>query len=184
MTDDPSRRERKPPNSDEMLRLVVESATDFAIIAMDERGAVTSWNVGAERLLGFAEDDIIGRDGDIVFTPEDRAAGVPQKERDGARDKGRAEDERWHIRKEGSRFWGSGVMMPLADGIGFLKIMRDLTERQAAQEQLRGSEELFRLLATNIPQLVFRTRGTGERNWGSPQWIVFTHVDAAALSDL
>jgi PAS domain S-box-containing protein len=157
-----------------MLRLVVESATDFAIIAMDGKGDVTTWNVGAERLLGFAEGEIVGHNGDVVFTPEDRAAGAPQRERDEAGAKGRAEDERWHIRKDGSRFWGSGIMMPLADGSGFLKIMRDLTARRAAQEQLRESEELFRLLATNIPQLVFRTRSTGERNWGSPQWILFT----------
>jgi PAS domain S-box-containing protein len=141
---------------------------------MDEQGRVTSWNVGATRLLGFVDDEITGRDGDVIFTPEDRAASAPEKERAEARANGRAQDERWHVRKDGSRFWGSGLLMPLADGRGFLKIMRDLTERRAAQEQLRKSEELFRLLATNIPQLVFRTRATGERTWGSPQWIVFT----------
>jgi PAS domain S-box-containing protein len=164
------------PTSEELLRLVVESATDFAIVAMDPRGAVTSWNAGAARLMGYAEDEIVGRDGDVMFTPEDRAAGAPERERADARSKGRAEDERWHQRKNTSRFWGSGLLMPLADGSGFVKIMRDLTERQVAQEQLRDSEQLFRLLATNVPQLVFRTRGNGERTWGSPQWIVFTGV--------
>lgn len=177
VTDDPvSRPERGAPSSDEMLRLLVESATDFAIMALDRQGVVTSWNVGAERLLGYAADEIVGRDGDIVFTPEDRAAMAPQKEREEGRARGRAEDERWHVRKDSSRFWGSGAIMPLADGSGFVKILRDLTKRRNAEEQLRKSEELFRLLATNIPQLVFRTRGTGERNWGSPQWIVFTGV--------
>ncbi len=175
MTDEKElRTEPHTPNSDELLRLVVESATDFAIIAMDEHGRITTWNVGAERLLGFTEEEIIGRDGDIVFTPEDRARGAPERERSGARANGRAEDERWHLRKDGSRFWGSGLLMPLADGSGYLKIMRDLTQRRAVQEQLRAREELFRLLATNIPQLVFRTRASGSRTWGSPQWIAFT----------
>jgi PAS domain S-box-containing protein len=174
VTDETGCPERNPPSSEELLRLVVESATDFAIIAMDGQGKVTSWNFGAERLLGFVEGEIIGGDGDVVFIPEDRAAGAPEKERAEARAKGRAEDERCHQRKDGSRFWGSGLLMPLADGSGFVKILRDLTERRAAQERLRESEELFRLLATNIPQLVFRTHGGGERTWGSPQWIVFT----------
>jgi PAS domain S-box-containing protein len=155
---------------------MVESATDFAILAIDTTGTVTSWNIGAEHLLGFAEDEIVGRDGDVVFTPEDRLFGAPEKERALALENGRAEDERWHVRKNGSRFWGSGLMMPLADGSGFVKILRDLTERRAAQERLRDSEEHFRVLATNIPQLVFRTLGTGERTWGSPQWISFTGV--------
>jgi len=116
-----------PPNSTELLRLVMESATDFAIITMNKQGRVTSWNVGAMRLLGFLDDEIIGRDGDVIFTPEDRAAGAPEQERAETHASGRAQDERWHVRKDGSRFWGSGTLMPLADGEGFLKIMRDLT---------------------------------------------------------
>jgi PAS domain S-box-containing protein len=163
-----------PPGSDELLRLAVESATDFAIFAMDVTGNVTTWNKGAERLLGYTEDEMLGHSGDVVFTPEDRAAGAPEHERSVANTQGRAEDERWHLRKNSTRFWGSGVAMPLADASGFVKILRDRTERMRAQEQLREREELLRLLATNIPQLVFRTRVDGERNWGSPQWIAFT----------
>jgi len=161
-------------SSDELLNLVVESATDLAIIALDMRGVVRSWNLGAERLLGYAESEILGKDGDIIFTAEDRAAGAPERERTVTLAQGRAEDERWHVRKDGSRFWGSGLLMPLADRSGFVKVMRDLTIRKIKDEQLRTSEELFRVLATNVPQLVFRTRGSGERTWGSPQWIVFT----------
>src|SRR3954471_811929 len=132
---------RSPPSSDEMLRLIVESANDVAIIAIDGDGYVISWNAGAERLLGYAADEIVGHDGAIVFAPEDRAAGVPEKERADARAKGRTEDERWHVRKDGARFWASGIVTPLADGSGFVKIFRDLTERRVAQEQLRKSEE-------------------------------------------
>jgi PAS domain S-box-containing protein len=169
----PEARDTLPP-SDEILRLVFESVTDFAIIATDCQGCITSWNSGAERLLGYTEDDILNRPADVVFTPEDRAIGVPEREREEALALGRAQNERWHVRKDSSRFWGSGVLTPLADRSGFVKIMRDLTERRLAYERLEESEQLFRLLATNIPQLVFRTRGTGERTWGSPQWVVFT----------
>jgi PAS domain S-box-containing protein len=172
MTDRPS--EPRAPGSDELLRLIADSATDYAIIAMDNQGGVTSWNAGAERLLGYTEAEMLNRTADAVFTPEQRAADVPERERAEARANGRAEDERWHVRKDGSRFWGSGIVRPLADGSGFVKTFRDLTERRAAEQRVRESEDLFRLLATNIPQLVFRTKGSGERVWGSPQWIVFT----------
>lgn len=163
-----------PPSSDELLRLVIESTTGFAILSTDPRGLVTSWNVGAERLLGYAEDEILGRSADVVFTPEDHAAGVPDAERATAVAEGKAPDERWHVRRDGARFWASGLLMPLADGTGFVKIIRDLTDRRLAQERLEQSEALFRLLATSIPQLVFRTNGRGERTWPSPQWIAFT----------
>lgn len=106
MSDEPDHsRLSHSPGSDELLRLAVESATDFAIFSMDPDGLVTGWNVGAERLLGYEEEEIVGRDGDVIFTPEDRAAGVPDAERAEALAQGRAEDERWHMRKDGSRFW-------------------------------------------------------------------------------
>src|SRR6185437_969354 len=78
------------PSSEELLRLVVESATDVAIIAMDQDGTVTSWNIGATRLLGYSDDEILHRDGDVIFTPEDRAARAPARERALAAENGRA----------------------------------------------------------------------------------------------
>jgi PAS domain S-box-containing protein len=159
----------------ELFERIVESATDFAIFAMDPNGAVTSWNVGAERLFGYVEGEIIGHSADVIFTPEDRAAGAPEDERRRARADGRAEDDRWHVRKDGSRFWASGLLMPLeGSAAGFVKIARDRTERHRAEERLRESEERFRLLATSIPQLVFLSRPDGARTWPSPQWIDFT----------
>jgi PAS domain S-box-containing protein len=144
---------------------------------MDPNGAITSWNVGAEHLFGYAEGEIIGRSADAIFTPEDRAAGALEDERRRARADGRAEDERWHLREDGSRFWASGLLMPLEGGAaGFVKIARDRTERHRAEERLRESEERFRLLATSIPQLVFLSRPDGARTWPSPQWIDFTGV--------
>src|SRR3954454_809995 len=91
-----------PPGSDELLKLVIESSRDFAIFTMDSTGIVTSWNIGAERLTGYRQDEMLGSDGDVIFTPEDIALGAPEAERASARSSGRAEDERWHRRKDGS----------------------------------------------------------------------------------
>lgn len=159
----------------ELLELIIESSTDFAIFTIDEEGIISSWNTGASRLFGFTESEAVGSSGDVIFTADDRASGRPERERDEVRRCGRAEDERWHQRKDGSKLWGSGLVMPLRNGgRGFVKIVRDRTERRLADEQMRESEERFRTLATSIPQLVFRTRWDGARTWGSPQWIDFT----------
>jgi PAS domain S-box-containing protein len=163
--------------NEELLRLAVEATVGYAIFAMDEQGNVMSWNVGAERLLGYREADILGRSADVIFTPEDRLAGEPERERQTARTHDRAEDERWHQRKDGSQFWGSGLLTRLPQGSGFMKIMRDHTDRHVAESRIKASEARFRTLATNIPQLVFASLPTGSRTWGSPQWILFTGLD-------
>ena len=121
-----------------MFELIIESSTDFAIFTMDANGLATSWNVGAERLFGYAEDEIVGVTADVIFVPEERKAGVPEQERLQARLQGRALDERWHLRKDGSQFWASGLMMPLKNrDEGFVKILRDRTEQHGAEERLR-----------------------------------------------
>src|SRR5215213_4723499 len=83
--------------SEERLRLTMESVTDYAILTTDTEGRIRSWNVGAERAFGYTEEEVVGQHCEIVFTPEDRAAGVPQAEMRTAREAGRALDERWHI---------------------------------------------------------------------------------------
>src|SRR5205085_1260473 len=93
----------------EMFRLLAENVQDYAIFVVDAEGLVRTWSKGAERLLGYREDEIIGQSGDRFFTPEDVAKGVPRQELEKARDTGRGEDDRWHVRKDGSRFWSSGV---------------------------------------------------------------------------
>lgn len=169
----------RAPLDHELLSLIIESATDYAIFSLDREGLVTSWNSGAKRLIGWTVEEIIGRPADVIFTPEDRAAGAPEQERLQAASTGRGEDERWQLRRDGSRFWASGLMMPLDDpALGFIKILRDRTEKHLADKRLQKSEERFRLLATNIPQLVFRGLADGHRTWPSPQWIDFTGVDA------
>lgn len=123
---------------EERLRIAAETTRDYAIVTIDEDGLVTSWNAGAERVFGYSEEEIIGQPLALLFTPEDRAAGVPGHERFTALKEGRAEDERWHIRKDGSRFYCSGIMTPLqGKGMkGFAKIARDLTGNKQ-QEALR-----------------------------------------------
>jgi two-component system CheB/CheR fusion protein len=147
--------ERALRESEERLRLVMENAREYAILSMDLQRRVTGWNQGAERLLGFTEEEMLGRSADIIFVEEDRKAGMPEREASVARTEGRAADERWHVRKDGSRFWGSGVMMAMRAGggsevVGLLKIFRDQTSARAAQEALEISRaELVQALVDN-----------------------------------
>lgn len=135
--------------SEERLRLLIESANDYAIFTIDPNRCVDSWNTGAEAMFGYSESEILGRSGDILFTKEDREHGDPQQEAETARKHGRAGNERWHERKDGSRFYGSGSVMPLRGKggtlHGFVKIMRDLTESKRTAEALREQmDELSR----------------------------------------
>jgi two-component system CheB/CheR fusion protein len=124
--------------SEERLRLIIENAVEYAIFSLDLERRITSWNAGAQRLLGFSEQDAIGQPGDIIFTAEDRAAKAPEKEARTARREGRAGDERMHLRKDGSRFRGSGIMMLMrnqsGEAVGFVKVLRDLSRVEPAPE--------------------------------------------------
>jgi len=125
--------------SEERFRLLVEGAQDYAIFMMDLEGRVVSWNTGAERILGYSEAEALGRESACFFTPEDVERGGPEQELRLAATEGRAEDDRWHVRKDGSRFWATGVVTPLQEGAlqGFVKIMRDMTDRKQIEERLR-----------------------------------------------
>ena len=129
----------------ELLNTWVETARDYAIFLVDPTGQVASWNVGAERILGYTEAEILGQPLTLFFTTEDRAAGIPERELAGARAHGRASDDRWHQRKDGSRFWCSGMLMAVGKEQGslrgFVKVMRDLTERKQMEDQLRARAE-------------------------------------------
>jgi len=162
-----------------LLSAILDSASDYAIIALDPDNKIALWNTGAQKLLGWVEDEVIGCNGAMIFTPEDRARGAVENEMARALAHGCAENERWHLRKDGSRFWGSGLLMPVKDKQGFLKIMRDQTKRRETEKALEESELRFRTLAEHIPQLVFRSASMGERTWGSPQWIAFTGLSEA-----
>jgi PAS domain S-box-containing protein len=127
--------------SEERLRLIVENARDYAIFIIDPDGVVVDWREGAATVFGFSAAEIVGRDGDILYTAEDRAAGAPEWERSVARAEGKAPNVRWHLRKGGERVFIEGVATALhdSDGVltGFLKIGQDVTERHAAEERQR-----------------------------------------------
>jgi PAS domain S-box-containing protein len=136
---------------EERLRLVVDGATDYAIVTTDPERRITSWSQGAARIFGYSPEEAIGRSADMIFTPEDRAAGAPEREAQAALETGCADDRRWHLRADGSLVYMNGSMHPLprdADGRerGFIKIARDETERAGAERALRESEERLRLV--------------------------------------
>jgi two-component system, chemotaxis family, CheB/CheR fusion protein len=143
---------------DELFRLMIESATDYAIFSADLERRITTWNTGSERLMGWSEAEIVGQSADLIFTPEDRERKAPEKEANRAITTGRSQDWRWHLRKDGSRFWGDGLMLPLKDDAGrvqgFVKIFRDRTAElraeEAQKEADRRKEEFLAILAHEL----------------------------------
>ncbi|WP_085690556.1 MULTISPECIES: CheR family methyltransferase [unclassified Pseudomonas] len=122
---------------EERMRLVAESTREFAIIILDENGVITDWNTGAELIFGYTKTEVLGEYYDLIFTPEDRASGVPESELSAARVHGRGEDERWHLRKDGSRFYCSGEVSQLKSESlqGYVKIARDLTGHKRMHDE-------------------------------------------------
>ncbi|AZF15675.1 CheR family methyltransferase [Pseudomonas sp. R3-18-08] len=122
---------------EERMRLVADSTHDFAIIILDDHGAITDWNTGAELIFGYTKDEVLGAYYDLIFSPEDRTAGIPENELRAAREHGRGEDERWHVRKDGSRFYCSGEVTLLTSNNlqGYVKIARDLTGHKRTQDE-------------------------------------------------
>ncbi|MCE7071876.1 PAS domain S-box protein [Dyadobacter sp. CY327] len=144
--------------SEERQKAIIESATDYAILTMDLDMRIVDWNVGAQNMMGYSEEEIIGQHGEIFFVAEDRAKGVPAYERDKAIQEGRSKNERWHLRKNGSRFYGSGITSPLLDEagkvIGLLTVMRDLTHQKRSEEALeeasKRKDEFLAMLAHEL----------------------------------
>lgn len=147
------------PESAELFHLIVENVKDYAIFMTDAEGAVVSWNPGVERLLGYTENEIVGQPIAVIFTTEDRAAGAHIKEMKTAASVGRSEDKRWHLRRDGSRFWANGLVMPLenADGTlrGFAKVMRDDTLQKLAEEKLARSNRHTEDILSSITDAFF-----------------------------
>ncbi|MFL6706992.1 MAG: putative bifunctional diguanylate cyclase/phosphodiesterase [Massilia sp.] len=124
-----------------LLRQMYDEVQDFAIITLDTDSLITSWNVGARHLFGFEEHEALGASTAITFTAEDLDQGQPFGEMALAAEQGRAADYRWHKRKDGSRFWADGVLTGIrteeGELVGYLKIVRDITERKEAQDEIR-----------------------------------------------
>ncbi len=131
--------------SGDLLDLFLSATEDYGIILLDADGRVHRWSRGAERLFGFTAHEVIGTSAHEIFVPADRKAGVPEVELQMAKHQGRAEDERWHLRKDGTRFWASGVMIALKENgtlRGYAKVVRDFTERRKLEEAVRQTQKL------------------------------------------
>jgi PAS domain S-box-containing protein len=133
--------------SEEQLRVTTESAADYAIITLNIDGSIAGWSAGAERIFAYRPEETLGKTVHLIFTPEDIIDGAPEREMQTARTEGRAPDERWHLRRDGSLFFMSGVMRPIfnPDLRGYVKVARDMTEQKEAEERLRVSEERHRI---------------------------------------
>lgn len=127
--------------TEERLRLLIDRAADYAIFTLTLDGIIDSWNAGAERMFGYSASEIVGRDGAMLFTPEDRAAAVPQAEIQQSTLLERIEEERWYMRKDGTRLFCSGVMIRLGEDrpVGLAKIARDLTAQRLAESALQDA---------------------------------------------
>jgi PAS domain S-box-containing protein len=130
---------------------LVEEIRNYAIFHLNLEGLILSWNQGAHLIFGYAKDEIIGQYFAVLFTPEDRAQNIPELELIKAQETSRAEDTRWHLRKDNLRFFAQGVTTALRDEdgkfLGYAKITRDDTSRREMEEALLESEEKYRIVA-------------------------------------
>src|SRR5947209_535364 len=140
--------------AEDYFRLLLDSVQEYAIFLLDPQGRVTTWNAGAERIKGYKAEEILGQHFSRFYPPEDVAQGLPDKWLRLAAANGHFEAEGWRLRKDGSRFWADVVITALhdADGrlVGFAKVTRDVTQRRQTEQQLRESEERFRLLVEGV----------------------------------
>jgi PAS domain S-box-containing protein len=166
--------------SEERLRLMIESVKDYAIFMLDTEGRVVSWNAGAERVNGYAAAEIIGEHVSRFYPPEDVAAGRPQIELETATATGRFEEEAWRLRKDGSRFWSNIVLSAVRDDrgqlVGFAKVTRDMTDRKRAQEAMvqRARQQaavaqlgLFALEKPDVVDVIRRAIDTSRETLGT-----------------
>lgn len=126
-------------STNDFYRQIVNSLEDYAVFTTDTKGIINSWNTGAEKLLEYSQDEVLGRSASLFFTPEDLKKKSHEKELKTARKFGESVDERWHIKKSGKRFWASGKVFFLSDKkgtiLGFTKIMRDITQHKIMEEE-------------------------------------------------
>ncbi|HZU83242.1 MAG TPA: PAS domain S-box protein [Polyangiaceae bacterium] len=193
--------------AEERFHQLVDAVTDYAIFMLDPGGHVATWNVGASRIKGYQTDEILGRHFSVFYTPEDRAAGRPDRILEAVRRDGRYEDESWRVRKDGTRFWANVIITALRDGhgrlLGFAKITRDLTARRESEEtarrllreqvarsaaeegerRLRESEERYRALSRRL-EIILEAVGDGITVQDASGRVVFANTAAARVCGL
>jgi PAS domain S-box-containing protein len=133
-----------------VFRQIVEQARDLAIFVLDEQGVIELWNIGAERTFGWTAEEIVGKSFDVLFVIEDRRLGIPNVELERARQTGRSDDTRWHLRKDGRRVFVDGVTTKLVEG-GFSKFSRDITDRYRSEQRLAAQLALTNVLNQEQP---------------------------------
>src|SRR5919112_2488704 len=157
---------------DDRYQLLFESTVDYAVFHLSLDGTVETWNPGAARIFLYEPSEILGRSGTLLFTPEDNLQGVPQQEIRPAVETGRAEDSRWHLRKDGTRFWANGVMVGLRDPagevLGLAKIIRDDTQLKRTEELLQYQVSVADAIATNAAEGLMVVDGDGRLTFLNP----------------
>jgi diguanylate cyclase (GGDEF)-like protein/PAS domain S-box-containing protein len=167
-----------------LYRFLVESLTEYAVFAVSPAGIVISWNSGAQTTFGYTQAEIVGRSFDVIFTAHDAEIGAPQAELDGALSGGKTHYDRWHVRKDGSRFWGINTVQPLYDRggrlLGFTKLVRDTTHSHLAVEELSDSEQQLRLLIESVRDFAIFSVGIDGTvtNWSTGAQRVFGYPQA------
>ncbi|MFN7134426.1 MAG: PAS domain-containing protein, partial [Myxococcales bacterium] len=163
---------------EQRFRLMVSGVKDYASFMLDPEGRVASWNAGAERLLGYGEDEALGMDFEAFFPEADRAEGRHRRELERAAKDGTAYDVGRRMRRDGSSFWADVTVTAVRDDagrlLGFAKVVKDVTEQRRAEAALREREELFRTLADNIAQLAWMAHPDGDIFWYSRRWFDYT----------
>ena len=171
--------ERRLAESEEQLRLLVQGITDYAILMLDATGVVTTWNSGAEAITGYAAQEMLGKHFSRFYTPEDVHGTKPWQQLREAHDIGRASDESWRVRKDGTRFWASTVISALYDAErkhrGYVHVLQDLTQRRNAESLAETSRRMHEFIAMLAHELrnplapirnaveLMRKRGMGDR---------------------
>ena len=143
------------------FHLLMENVTDYAIFLVDHHRQIADWNLGAERVFGYTDEEITGKPFSVLFTTEDQAQSAPERECRTAEQTGRAADDRWHVRKGQERFWAYGSLTALRDESGqfqgFVKIVRDLTHRKQAEEARARDQAHIEVLYERLQRAMTET---------------------------